>query len=221
MKAIVFDAFGTLFDVEQGGSAKSIMANITAQKIYVDKNEFTDEWKAFYKTHTAQNCKFMTEREIFILRIQMFYDKYGVKRNAKSDAEDLIKKAFLRKAFPEAKNVIEKLTENFQVFIGSNTDNDVLEAVMKNNGISVHKVYTSEDLKCYKPSKDFYYRILKENNLNPQDVLFVGDSLTDDVIGPKSVGMKTALVDRAKRSSFTEQDYTLTDLTELLKITEL
>ena len=61
----------------------------------------------------------------------------------------------------------------------------------------------------------------KENNLNPQDVLFVGDSLTDDVIGPKSVGMKTALVDRAKRSSFAEQDYTFTELTDLLKITEL
>lgn len=221
MKAIIFDAFGTLFDVEQGGSANTIIANITAHKIPVDKNEFTDEWKAFYKTHTTQNCKFMTEREIFVLRIQMFYDKYGVKRNAKSDAEDLIEKAFLRKAFPEAKNVIEKLTENFQVFIGSNTDNDVLEAVMKNNGISAHKVYTSEDLKCYKPSKDFYYRILNENDLNPQDVLFVGDSLTDDVIGPKSIGMKTALVDRAKRSSFTEQDYTLTELTELLKIAEL
>ena len=51
--------------------------------------------------------------------------------------------------------------------------------------------------------------------------MFVGDSLTDDVIGPKSVGMKTALVDRAKRSSFAEQDYTFTELTDLLKITEL
>ena len=221
MKALIFDAFGTLFDVEQGGSAKAVMANITAHKIPVDKNEFIKEWKAFYKTYTAQNCKFMTEREIFILRIQMFYDKYGVKRNAQSDAEYLIKKAFMRKAFSETKTVIEKLMRCFKVFIGSNTDNDVLEAVMKNNGISVHKAYTSEDLKCYKPSPDFYYRILKENNLNPQDVLFVGDSLTDDVIGPKSVGMKTALVDRAKRSSFAEQDYTFTELTDLLKITEL
>jgi len=35
MKAIIFDAFGTLFKVTNGGSAKTIMRNIT---VWVDRN---------------------------------------------------------------------------------------------------------------------------------------------------------------------------------------
>ena len=221
MKAIIFDAFGTLIKVTKGNSAGVIMKHITDSGAEVEKEAFLKEWKAYYKARTLEACGFMTEREIFIARIQMFYDRYRVHRSAEADADELLAGAFQREAYPEVKLVLEKLMQSYSVFIGSNTDNDVLESVMRKNDIKVHKVYTSEDLKCYKPSTDFYYRILKENNLNPQDVLFVGDSLTDDVIGPKSVGMKTALVDRAKRSSFAEQDYTFTELTDLLKITEL
>ncbi len=103
----------------------------------------------------------MTERDIFIARIQMFYDRYNVRRCAEEDAEMLLVGAYKRDVYPETKFVLNKLMKNYQVFIGSNTDNDVLESVMKRNSISVHKVYTSENLKCYKPDGRFLERFLK------------------------------------------------------------
>ncbi|MBQ3489772.1 MAG: HAD family hydrolase [Clostridia bacterium] len=216
MRAIIFDAFGTLFRVTSGGSAKTIMKNITDCRIAVDEKAFHEEWKSYYKNHTLDNCEFMTERDIFIARIQMFYDRYHINRNAENDADSLLAEAFDREAYPEVKTVLNELMKNYLVFIGSNTDNDVLENVMQKNSITVHKVYTSENLKCYKPAGQFFKKILDDNDLTSDEVLFVGDSITDDILGPKAIGIKTVLLDRNGIGSNIGQDYTITDMNELI-----
>ncbi|MBE6953664.1 MAG: HAD family hydrolase [Ruminococcaceae bacterium] len=217
MKTIIFDAFGTLIKVTNGGSARSIMKNITDCGIIIDEKAFLEEWKSYYKNHTLDDCEFMPERDIFIARIQMFYDRYGVSRNAENDADSILVGAFEREAYPEVKTVLGELMKNYQVFIGSNTDNDVLESVMQKNSITVHKVYTSENLKCYKPASRFFTQILDDNSYLPQEVLFVGDSITDDVLGPKAVGIKTVWLDRNGIGGNHGQDYTITDLNALIK----
>ena len=215
MRAIIFDAFGTLFKVTSGGSAKTIMKNITDCGIVLDEKAFLEEWKSYYKKHTSDDYDFMTERDIFISRIQMFYDRYHVKRNAENDADSLLATAFAREAYPETKDVLHDLMENYLVFIGSNTDNDVLECVMQNNNVTVHKVYTSENLKCYKPSGHFFTQILDDSALSANEVLFVGDSVTDDIMGPKAIGIKTVWIDRDGVGGDFGQDYTITNLNEL------
>lgn len=216
MKAIIFDAFGTLFKVTNGGSARTIMKNITSCGVSVDEKVFLQEWKEYYKNHTVANCKFMTERDIFISRIQMFYDRYGVIRNAEADADALLASAFEREAYPETRTVLNELMKKYKVFIGSNTDNNVLESVMRKNNITVHKVYTSEELKCYKPMPRFFTHILEDNGLSPQEVLFVGDSVTDDILGPKAVSMQTVWIDRNELGGEYGQDFRIVDLKGLL-----
>lgn len=216
MKAIIFDAFGTLFSVTSGGSAKTIMKNITDCGMVVDEEAFLEEWKSYYKNHSLGDCEFMTERAIFIARIQMFYDRYHVNRNAENDADSLLTGAFEREAYPEIKTVLNELMKNYLVFIGSNTDNDVLESVMKKNSITVHKVYTSENLKCYKPDNRFFTLILDDNGLSSHEVLFVGDSITDDILGTKVNGIKTVWIDRNGIGGNIGQDYTITDLNGLI-----
>ncbi len=216
MRAIIFDAFGTLFKVTNGGSAKTIMKNISDCGMVVDERAFLEEWKSYYKNHTLGDCEFMTERDIFIARIQMFYDRYHVNRNAKNDADSLLAGAFEREAYPEIKTVLNELMKNYQVFIGSNTDNDVIERVMQKNSVTVHKVYTSENLKCYKPASQFFTQILDDNSLSTHEVLFVGDSITDDILGPKAIGIKTVWLDRNGGGGDFGQDYTISDLNELI-----
>ena len=178
IKAIIFDAFGTLFKVTSGGSARTIMKNIADCGTAVDGRIFLQEWKDYYKKHTAS--------------------------------------AYEREVYPETKDVHTALKEKYLIFIGSNTDNDVLKSVMHKNNITVDEVYTSENLKCYKPNSQFYTHILKDNALSPQEVWFVGDSVTDDVLGPKSVGMKTVWVDRSGAGGDYGQEKTVQDLKELI-----
>lgn len=215
IRSIIFDAFGTLFKVTNGGSAKTIMKNITECGGVVDEKSFLEEWRTFYKKHTLNGSEFMTERDIFIARIQMFYDRYNVNRNAEEDADSLLAGAYLRDAYLETGNVINELMKNYQVFIGSNTDNDVIASVMQRNSISVHRVYTSENLKCYKPDRRFFELILSENCFSPDEVIFVGDSISDDILGPKAIGIKTVWIDRIGTGGDYGQDYTICDLTGL------
>jgi len=218
LKAIIFDAFGTLFKITNGGSARFIMSKITENGVIVDETAFLDEWKSYYKKCTDGSCGFNTERDIFVSRIQMFYNRYSVIRNADNDADFLLAEAFKRDVYPETKAVIKELMSKYKVFIGSNTDNDVIESVISNNNITVHKVYTSENLKCYKPNPIFYQKILDDNNLSSYDALFVGDSVTDDVLGPKALGIRTVWIDREGKGGNFGQDYTVTDLNGLWEV---
>lgn len=65
---------------------------------------------------------------------------------------------------------------------------------MHKNNISVDKVYTSENLKCYKPNPMFFKKIPEDNGLSPQEVLFIGDSVNDDILGLKVLGIKQYLL---------------------------
>ena len=216
IKAIIFDAFGTLFKVTSGGSARAIMKNIEDYGTVMDEKAFLEEWKDYYKKHTTGACTFMKERDIFISRIRMFYEHYGVCRNAEADADALLAGAYEREVYPETKDVLTALKEKYLIFIGSNTDNDVLKSVMRKNNITVDKVYTSENLKCYKPNQLFFTHILMDNGLSPHEVWFVGDSVTDDILGPKSVGMKTVWVDRSGAGGDYGQEKTIADLNGLV-----
>ncbi len=218
ISTVIFDAFGTLFKVEKGASAKTIIRNILSEGIEVEQTEFMDEWKRFYKKHTAANTQFRTERDIFISRTQMFYDRYNIQRNAETDTASMLAAAFERKSFDDAAEVIAELRKKYAVFIGSNTDNDLLDAVMEKNIISVDKVYTSENLRCYKPNPAFFNQILDENGLKPENVIFIGDSVSDDILGPKVLGIKTVLIDRDYTGTYVGQDHTVSDLRELLNI---
>lgn len=219
IKVIIFDAFGTLFDVGTGGSAKkTIISNIRSCGKFVDEENFAEEWKAFYIVNTSENSEFRTEREIFASRIEMFYSRYGIDRNAAADSDLIICGAYERKAFPEVRKVIESLRKKYKVFIASNTDNDVLDEVMTRNNINVDKVCTSENLKCYKPNPNFFRQILDDSGFAPNEVLFVGDSVRDDIIGPRSAGIKSVLVCRNGVPENAGQVHTISDLNGILEV---
>ena len=196
ISTIVFDAFGTLFQVTNGGSANYVMKQVMNCGHDVDQENFLQEWKEYYKNHTSKGRVFRTEREIFISRIQMFYERYDVRRDAGADVDHLLSGAYEREVYEEVPAVIAYLHQKYNVYIGSNTDNAVLAAVMEKSNITVDQVYTSENLKCYKPEPRFYEKILAENHLDSSEVLFVGDSLTDDVYGPQNVGIHTVWLNR-------------------------
>lgn len=59
---------------------------------------------------------------------------------------------------------------------------------------------------------------LEDNGLLPEEVLFVGDSMTDDILGPKAVGIKTVWLDRNGAGGNSGQDYTITDLNGLKEV---
>jgi FMN phosphatase YigB (HAD superfamily) len=57
-------------------------------------------------------------------------------------------------------------------------------------------VFSSESLCVYKPNGDFFTQILKQLSLRPDEVIYVGDSQMDDILGPSKVGIDSIWINR-------------------------
>ena len=220
IKAIVFDAYGTLISTGTGSldAAQKILdlhgSDVSAKAFYAD-------WKSYHRKHIDELAQFVPEETIFRWDLEKLYQQYGLRGNAHEDVQIMMDTLGNRIAFPESKAVIEGLKDTVTVCIGSTTDTEPLMRDLARSGITVDHIFTSEDLRVYKPQKAFYETILSVLTLPPEEVLFVGDSLTDDIYGPRQVGMKTCWVNRKGQPSPTPPpDWAVSDLTELLTILE-
>ena len=59
---------------------------------------------------------------------------------------------------------------------------------------------TSEEEQRYKPSRSIFERAIRYLGLPPANILHVGDSYLEDVVGPATVGMGSVLIRRSGAS---------------------
>ena len=124
--------------------------------------------------------------------------------------------------FPEVPRVLRILKSKYRLGIVTNTSssevpNRVLSQLKMRGYFSV--VATSAELGIRKPYPGIFYYALRELNARAGDTAFVGDSIKHDIIGAKSLGMKTVLVDRRRRyqGKTLQADVTLRSLSRLPK----
>ena len=220
IRAVVFDAYGTLISTGTGSvdAARKILdlhgSAISAKAFYAD-------WKQYHREHMDGLTDFVTEETLFRRDLERLYRQYGLPGDAAQDVRFMLDTLGNRTAFPESREVVERLRPAVTVCIGSTTDTEPLLRDLDRAGITVDHIFTSEGLQVYKPQRAFYRAILSALALPPEEVLFVGDSLTDDVLGPARAGMKTCWVNRKGQPAPTPPpDYTVSDLTGLLTILE-
>ena len=219
IKAILFDAYGTLLSTGNGSveaAEKILVMNCRAD---IDPKEFYAQWKIFHKTHMDCLDSFVTEEKIFEKDLRELYNLYSIKGDYKKDVQIMLDTLGKRKAFPEVREVLEKLSQKYIVAIGSTTDTAPLLRDIENNHLNVSKIFTSESLRVYKPRRAFYEKILAELNVDADEALFVGDSLIDDVKGPQNAGIRACWVNRkGGKTGETQPNFEIKDLRELLNI---
>lgn len=220
IKVVVFDAYGTLISTGTG-SVEAAQRILDLHRSPISASAFYADWKQYHRQHSDQLTQFVTEETIFRWDLEKLYQQYGLWGNAAEDVTIMLRTLGNRRAFPETKGVIGQLKGRVTVCIGSTTDTEPLMRDLTRNGITVDHVFTSEDLQAYKPRKAFYEKILAALDLKPREVLFVGDSLTDDVYGPRQAGMQTCWVNR-KGQPMPERvpDFAVTDLNGVPAILE-
>lgn len=216
MKAILFDVYGTLISTGNGSvnAAAEILKKNNSQK---DSKKFYADWKIIHKRN-MQNSIFKTEREIFYNDLSELYSKYNIAGDVKTDVQIMLSSLYDRHAFAETAEVISKLKKRYRLIIASNTDTQPLFQNLKFNGLAFDEIFTSQMLGCYKPNSMFYLSVLERCGLAPDDTVFVGDSLQEDVIAPTKLGIKSVFVDRKNIGGNYGQVFTVTDLCGLLNI---
>lgn len=194
LKNIIFDAYGTLFDTGIGSvkATEQILNNINANK---DATEIYREWKRLHREHINVVNHFITEEEIFIKDLKCILKKYGINADATKEIYPMLSSLYNRKLFPDVMDMLTDL-KDYNIVIGSTTDTKPLLNNIEQTKLPITNAFTSESLKAYKPNRQFYLGILNAMKWNADETVFVGDSLIDDVAGPKSVGIKTIWLNR-------------------------
>jgi 2-haloacid dehalogenase/putative hydrolase of the HAD superfamily len=99
--------------------------------------------------------------------------------------------------FEDAKVFLEKCP--VPVYIVSNIDTaDILQAIAFHN-LTPTGVFTSEDARSYKPGKELFEYALEKTGLTVKDVVHIGDSMSSDVNGAKTLGIHPIWLNRGGR----------------------
>ncbi len=106
--------------------------------------------------------------------------------------------------------VKKAVLSNFNSNLGN-----ILERLVGKNIFS--EIIISENENFRKPSLEFYELALKKLNVDPEEVLYIGDSLKLDIIPAKKLGFKTLLIDRQNIfSNFTDRISNMKDIINYL-----
>lgn len=119
------------------------------------------------------------------------------------DIDGSIDKAFDEyrrvKAYPEVPSVLRQLEGEVAMAVVSNMDTMLLLQALQNNGLSFTFVIASEEEQRYKPSASIFQRAIRYLGLPASNILHVGDSYDEDVVGAAAVGMGSILIQRPNR----------------------
>tara|TARA_Y100000591_G_scaffold323750_1_gene342062 strand:- start:466 stop:1125 length:660 start_codon:yes stop_codon:yes gene_type:complete len=200
-KAVVFDAYGTLFDV-----------NSAAKKC---KSKIGDKWESFASFWRTTQLEYTWLRSL-MKRHKDFWqitedslDKsmrvFNIDKNMKNELLDLYK---ILSPYPEVKKVLEKLKKkNFKLAILSNGTPALLNELVTSNNLEniFDDLFSIEQVKIYKPHIKVYEIPTNKYNVKASEITFLSSN-TWDVSGGGNYGYNSIWVNRNK-SQFDILDY--------------
>ena len=215
-KAIVFDAYGTLFDV-----------NSAAEKC---KNKLGNKWESFANFWRTTQLEYtwlrslMKKHKDFWQITEDSLDKsmkvFNVDNNLKNELLNLYK---ILSPYPEVKRVLKNLKERkFKLAILSNGTPELLNDLVQKNDLNnlFDDLFSIEEVQIYKPDSKVYDLPIKKYNIKPNELVFLSAN-TWDVSGGGNYGYHSIWVNRNK-SHFDNLDYLpkneIGNLTQLLDI---
>ena len=201
VKAIIFDAYGTLFDV-----------NSAAEKC---KDKIGDKWEGFANYWRTTQLEYTWLRSL-MKRHKNFWqiteDSLDKSMNAfninKSMRSELLNLYKTLNTFPEVKDVLNKLKErNYKLAILSNGTPSLLNELVKSNNIEniFDDIFSIEDVGIYKPDSRVYDIPTKKYQLQKNEVAFLSAN-TWDVSGGGNYGYHAIWVNR-NNNIFDNLDY--------------
>ncbi len=200
-KAVVFDAYGTLFDV-----------NSAAEKC---KDKIGDNWEAFANFWRTTQLEYTWLRSL-MKRHKDFWKitedslnksmkVFNINQNMKSELLNLYK---VLSPYPEVKNVLENLKKkNYKLAILSNGTPKLLNELVSRNNLDnlFDDLFSIEEVKVYKPDSKVYDLPVIKYKIKPTDITFLSAN-TWDVSGGGNYGYNSVWVNRNK-SQFDILDY--------------
>jgi len=216
IKAIIFDAYGTLFDVNSA-------AEKCKEKIGDKWEDFANYWRVTQLEYTWLRSLMNRHKDFWQVTedsLSKSMKKYEIDQNMRSELLNLYK---ILSTYPEVEKTLEELKrKNFKLAILSNGTPDLLNQLVKSNSLQefFNDIFSIETVGIYKPNADVYNIPIKKYNISKNEVLFLSSN-TWDVSGGGNFGYKSIWVNR-NSNIFDNLDYSpefeLKNLKDLLDI---
>ncbi len=169
IKAIIFDAYGTLFDVNSA-------AEKCKDKIGNKWENFTNYWRTTQLEYTWLRS-LMNRHKDFWQVTEDSLDKsmkaYKIDNSMRSELLNLYKTLSI---FPEVKEVLNNLKEkNYKLAILSNGTPSLLNELVKSNNLDsvFADVFSIEEVGIYKPDSRVYDLPIKKYQIQKNEVVFL------------------------------------------------
>ena len=216
IKAIIFDAYGTLFDV-----------NSAAEKC---KDKIGDKWERFANFWRTTQLEYTWLRSLmgrhkdFWQVTEDSLDKsmkaFDIDPSMRNELLNLYRVLSPFKEVPETLKTLKK--KKFKLAILSNGTPSLLDELVKSNHLDnlFDDIFSIEQVGVYKPSSRVYDMPVKKYNISKSEVAFLSAN-TWDVSGGGNYGYQSIWVNR-NNNIFDNLDfkpkYQITDLNELIRL---
>ncbi len=107
------------------------------------------------------------------------------------------------RAFPDTLDALHRLRSRFKLGVISNIDDDLFEGTRRTNALPIDWVVTAQQCRSYKPSLNNFRAAMAAQNLSPETMLHVAESLYHDIAPCRELGIRCVWVHRrAGREGF-------------------
>jgi len=233
VEAVLFDLFDTLLLLES--DEVYYQPCLSKMHQFLTKNGVSVSFDDFNRVYFDVRDRFYSEsRESleephFNVRVSQTLQSLGYDFDASNPivvgatmafADEFMRYVSLDK---DAIDVLRKLHERYKIGLVSNFG-------IPECGRKLLKIYALEkffdfivisgEVNQRKPSPKIFERALKALDVNASRAVFVGDMLDLDIMGPKTVGMKTILIERKpmNKDVSTKPDRVIKNLSELITV---
>jgi 2-haloacid dehalogenase len=191
IKAVVFDAYGTLYDIQS-------VAGVTEDAFPGYGDIITQIWRIKQLEYSwlrslmrrYQDFSVVT-RESLVYTLKCLGLKYD-----KNAFERIMEKYLHLDLYPDALAVLAAMKDR-KLAILSNGSPDMLDALVKNSGLDrvLDATISVDAKKIFKPSPDAYTLIESTLHIPPSEVLFISSNPWD-ACGAKAFGLNVAWIER-------------------------
>lgn len=193
-KIILFDADGTLFDFDKA-ETYALQNALSESSI-----ECTDEILKTYKSINASLWALLeqgktTQNEIRKDRFTMLFEHFGFNGSPDETGTAFVK--YLSKGaffLDGAVDILEYLYEKYPLYLVTNGITQVQESRYERSSLAKYfkAMFISEALGVAKPHIEYFNRVFSElGDVNIDEVLIIGDSLSSDIKGGNNAGIDT------------------------------
>jgi len=216
IKAIIFDAYGTLFDVNSA-------AEICKDKIGDRWEPFANFWRTTQLEYTWLRSLMRRHKDFWQITedsLDKSMKAFSIDPKMKNELLNLYTTLSTYKEVPETLKILKE--KKFKLAILSNGTPSLLNQLIKSNNLDnlFDDLFSIEDVKIYKPDPKVYDIPIKKYQIEKNQVAFLSAN-TWDVSGGGNYGFNSIWVNRNK-NIFDKLDYTpnfeIRDLSKLIDI---